>query len=189
MNAHRSLSERTAIGVSWTAASAAVTLAGTVISQTILALFLTDDDFGAYAIAVGFSAYLTALKSGGVRVVLMRRPPKAVLALGGSALVLASVSSVSVAGILFGLSGPVARIYDEAVIEPILQLIALALVVDIYTSVAMSSLQSELRFSAVARIDTGSSIIQYTSTILLAILDLGLLVLRCPSYLQRSSDR
>jgi PST family polysaccharide transporter len=160
------------------AAGVRVTLG--VAAQVLLGWYLAEDDFGVYAIAIGFSAFLTMFKQGGVNLVLMRRAPEDVRRMAGSGLLLAGGASVAVAAALAASSSVVAKLYGEPQVRSILLIVSLSLVIDIYGIVATAYLQAQMRFRAVAALETASVTLQYTLAVGLAIRGWGPLSFAVP---------
>lgn len=159
--------------------NAAQLVAG-IVAHLAVAWFLTPREFGVFAIATGSASLILAMKDGGVRLFLARLNPLEIVRYRGDAFWVGLTSSVVMGSLMVAFSPLVSAIFDERDVIPVLITMAWSLPAGAPAQIAFAHLQAELRFGAIAGIQTASAMVRYLTMVVLAALDFGPLALSLP---------
>jgi len=155
-----------------------VLLAGKVLHfavQMVLGALLLDEQFGTLAIATAVATFVRVFTDGGIPQVLVQRGREHYERLAGPSFWITVCSSLLTAALLAGVSLPVARLYGDPALVPLLGVIALSLPLDAPAAALRSKLRMDLRFGAIALITLGSLVIRYATVIGLAYAGYGVM--------------
>lgn len=174
------LGSRVIGGVGWSAVSAIPSMAVALAAQVALGLLLSKEDFGVYGIALGISSFAMAIRDGGVRLYLIQLNPERVLAGAVGALRLTYAWSFGMALALGLAAFPLASAFNEPRIAPVMLVLAAAMPLSAYPSVALALVQVEMRFRALAVVSFLAALMRYGGAVTFAALGLGALSLALP---------
>lgn len=144
-------------------------------SNLVLGWFLTASDFGIYGMAVAASAVVLVFPNGGVQQVLIRHGAARYNELVGPSLWISIVINITFACILAGLAPVIAAAYTEPELRVLLYISCIILVASSLKAVLFARLQIDLRYGWQAAIGVWGALVQYSCTIVLAILGFGAL--------------
>jgi O-antigen/teichoic acid export membrane protein len=161
-------------------ATGGATMVGSLIAQVALGWLLSDEDFGVYALAIGFSTFLLVFKDAGVRLWLLRQSREEFQRIMGDSFWLSLGFSLLVALLLAGLSPLIGRVYQEPRIVPVILVLAAATPLSAYPKIASAWLLVDLRFVTNARIEIVSATLRYILMVGLAFLGFGPLSFALP---------
>ncbi len=173
------LGRKTTSGFAWLTAQ---TLGAKVVStaaQIVLARLLVPDDFGLFALALTVVQFAQLLHGYGMREVLIRlhdefeawaSPAFWMTVLGGL------VSGAAV----FAFAGPAAIAYAEPELAPILRFVAIAMPLTALVIVPTAALEIRIRYRALAITQFLTAVVQFSASIVLAFLGLGVWSLVIP---------
>ncbi len=173
------LGRKTTSGFAWLGAQ---TLGSKVVSmgaQIALARILVPDDFGLFALALTVVRFAQMLHGFGLREVLIRlhdefdkwaSPAFWMTIVGGV------VSGLAV----FAAAGPAALAYAEPELAPILRFVAIAMPLTALAIVPTAALEIHFRYRALAVTQLLVTVAQFSSSIVLAMLGLGVWALVIP---------
>jgi O-antigen/teichoic acid export membrane protein len=150
-----------------------VTLLASLGAQIALGWLLSEDDFGVYAIAIGFSTFLLVFQDAGVRLWLLRLGHDRFRDTVGDAFWLTVGFSVLVAALLAAASPAIAAIYGEPELVMVILTLAIATLFVAYPKIAMAWLLVDLHFQTAARIEVASAVIRYALMVGLAYAGFG----------------
>jgi len=155
----QALGRRTASGMLWLVAQTLVTKPLTLIQQIVLSWLLVPEDFGLFGLAMTVLALLNFADRAGLREVLIQRHDRfhrwatpvfwmsLTLGLGSGALMAAAAPLAAAA-------------YDSPNLAPVVILMALMPLLQSLESVPIVRLQSDMRFSVVAKIGVAAMVVQ-----------------------------
>ena len=145
-------------------------------AQIALGWLLVPAEFGLYAIVISLFAFVSILKDGGSRSVLIQRQaddPE----LTRRVFWYAAGWNTLAACLLLAIALPATWLYDEPQLGPLLVVASLALPIGTVGSVLTARLTIDLRFGAVARIRTAAALVRYGIAVLLAARGMGVMSL------------
>lgn len=167
-----SLTRQTAGGMLWVAGSAVVGRLASFGSQLVLGWLLTPEDFALYAIAVSATAFLWAIRNGGLREVLTQRG-REYADLAPGAFRIALCCNLALALLLAALSPALARIFDAPALPPLIGIIALFVVANTPATILLARLSIDMRFSTLGKISSLSMTLRHLAAIAFALLGFG----------------
>jgi PST family polysaccharide transporter len=167
------LARTTGRGAAWMVASQVGAKFAMSVAQIILGWILSEDDFGVYASAIAFAAVLGGFRDGGVRELLIQRGAKNYAELVGPVFWLAFAINCVVALILAGASLPVAAMFDDARMIPILLVVAVSLPLATPSAILQTRLRMDLRFPELAQMTTVSAMIRQFGSVVFALMGFG----------------
>lgn len=151
-----------------------------VVVQLALGWLLTQEDFGIYAIAIAFSELVSVFREGGLTRWLSRLSPREFEKHGPSALRLSFLLSLLAGIAMVLLAGVAGWLYGNRTITVFMMVIAAAFPFSAYTTVARAKLQSDLRFSTLARVIVICDFVRYALVVGLAWQGFGALSFAIP---------
>lgn len=178
-----STGRRAGLGLVAMMGSTLVTRCGSLVAQVLLGRWLSKDDFGVYGLALSLAVAFQVLQAGGLRLLLVQEGPDAFEHNAGPATFLSLAISTVGAAVLVVAAPWAAVVYDQPSLTPVLRVLAASLVVQSFTLAPIAKLQMDLRFTTAARVDVGSAVVRYGSTILLAAFGAGALSFAVPVLL------
>jgi O-antigen/teichoic acid export membrane protein len=170
---HSGLGRRSVAGSAWMIASAATTRFASLAAQIVLGYVLSREDFGVYALAIGFAALVQAMRDGGMKVWLLAQPDSQRTEATGLAFWLALTVNLALGLLIVGLAPLAAAAYGEPDVRGVLLVIGLSLPTGTFAAVHLTRLQQELRFRHLALIEGTSSIMHYVLVVALALAGFG----------------
>ena len=155
-------------GTAWLLGSSVATQFFSLLAQVVLGWWLSEGDFGLYALAIGVTACMQVFRDGGVSLWLARQKRDEFEGNVNQGFWLCLLSSVGVA-LSMAVVAPVAGIvYGEPQIGWLILIVAASVPLESYNVVAEANLQVSLRFRALAVFRTIGAIVRYGLTILMA---------------------
>jgi O-antigen/teichoic acid export membrane protein len=142
------------------------------VAQLVLGWILSEDDYALYALAVGVSSIVSTLRNGGLQKVLMQRGHE-YAALAAPVLQVAIVFNLVCAGLLVGAAPLVTQFYHAPGLPPLLWVMAAAIVLSTPAMIFQARVLTDLHFGRSARITAMTSVLQYGSMVLFAVLGFG----------------
>jgi PST family polysaccharide transporter len=136
-------------GVGWSALQASASRLLSAVVFVLLARLLEPDAFGVVAVASVFVAFMTVLVDQGFSQALVQRPSLDREHLDTAFWANLAASAVVVA-LVVGAAGPVADLFDEPDLAPILRALSLALVASALGGVPTALLRRRLAFASLA---------------------------------------
>ncbi len=155
-------------GTVWLLGSSVVIQASSLLAQFALGWFLSDDDFGLYALAIGVTSCLLAFRDGGVSLWLARQARSDFDRNVYQGFWLCFLGSVTVGAVLILIAPLAAWAYAEPRIVPLMLVVAISLPLDAYGVISEVDLQVGLRFRDLAFFRTVSPIFRYGAAIVFA---------------------
>ncbi len=163
-----SLGRAVGSGVSWFAIATLATRSASFVTQIILGWLLLREDFGVYALAAGLAGFLSIIRDGGVRDLLVQRGSVSGDHDDGALFWIAATFNV-VLGAIMVASGPlVAWYYDRPQLAPMLFIMGASVPILTFGSIYYAKLRKQLRFREAAMWATWPPIIRFGSMIILA---------------------
>jgi O-antigen/teichoic acid export membrane protein len=143
------------------------------LGQIVLGAMLLDQDFGLFAIANSVAAFVLVLQDGGMSTLVVQRGEKAYEEIEGSAFWLGLAFNLAAGGILAALAVPVARLYGEPALIPMLLIIAASIPLHAFAAVPKARLRMQMRFGALSAIEVMHAVVRYGGMIIGAVAGLG----------------
>lgn len=168
----KALGRRVASGFAWLLAKTGGTKTATLVKQIVLAWLLIPEDWGLVALAFSVTVFVTHLKSGGLRDVLVQKDHR-YDELANAGLWLSSIMSLAVALILVALGPIAAWIFDEPQLAGLIYVLALGTVITGPIFVLMAKLQIDMRFRTIATVAISLALVQTALAITLALFGFG----------------
>lgn len=175
-----SLGRRAGQGMAWMVATTMFARAGSLVTQIALGWFLTDEDFGVYALALSVALVFQVLRDGGLRVLLVQEGPEAFERNAVPAFWLSVALASAGAVVLVGAAGPLAALFDQPALVPVLIVLAASLPIQSMAIPGLARLQLDLRFAAAGRVDLAAAVVRYGGTVALAAAGAGALAFAVP---------
>jgi len=156
----------------WITISSGIAKIASLLSQIVLGWVLSTHDFAMYAIAISISSLVWTAKNGGLHKVLIQRGAEYGNLADGFFKIAMIVNLLIM--VLLLISAPVAaRIYNLPSLPGLIWVIALSIPLSTASMIFRAKLSIDLNFGAVARIESGSSILRYGSMVVFALLGFG----------------
>jgi O-antigen/teichoic acid export membrane protein len=154
-----------------------------VVAQAALGWWLSDSEFGVYALAAAIASFIQVFRDGGVTIHMSRVAERDFNRVAGPAFHF-SVASGIACGVVIAAMAPVAgHLYDAPEVSSLLLVLAGTAPLAASSSVAIGKLRRELRYRALVAILVGSAVLRYGATVLLAWGGAGVLSFVLPLYL------
>ena len=134
----------------------------------VTAWYLSPDDFGLYAIALGVTTFTLLMRDGGTGIVYQTMRPSEYAVLGGGLFRLAMTFAILGALFTLGAALPAENYYNQKSLGWILVLIAILAILNHIFIYPRSKMLSQLLFKEIAWIDVVCSIVKLTVAFLLA---------------------
>lgn len=148
-----SLTKKSIVGVGWTALGNIIRQALQVVTMVVMARLLSPEDFGLFAIVMVFAGFMHILGSMGTAQVVIHldRPSQGML----SSILYFNIAIGSLLCIiLFFLAAPLAYFFDDARLQPLLQLISFVFVIASFSFVQKALLEKGIQFRKVIMLET-----------------------------------
>ncbi len=173
-------------GLSVALLSNAVAKALAIVAQVVLAIYLSLDDFGLYALTLSVQMFIQTFRDGGVRDYLVTRAREHDLLIGPCFWLAMTINMI--VALALGVAGHIiAAIYVHGdfgerarELPMLLWLTALAVPISTIPSVLLAKLRIDLRFEAIAWMTVVKSVVQYAGAIGMAVAGFGVLSLVVP---------
>ena len=144
-----------------------------LLTQLALGWWLSQDDFGVYALAASCTTLLQVFRDGGVQIWLARQDVRQYHANAAPAFWLSLVASLAVAAALILISPLAGHVYASADVTRLIILLGFATPVQALSVVPDAGLQVEMRFRDLALARTVGGAFRYGLTIILALVGFG----------------
>ena len=164
---HTKKSQKTLSLIITTFASFFARFAG-LITQVITAWYLTPDDFGIYAIALGITTFTLIMRGGGTGLIYQTMRPQEYAAVGGGLIRLALIFAVLGALFTLGAALPAQNYYDQKSLAWVLVSMAVLAVFNHLSLYPRAKMASQLLFKEIAWIDVFTSVVKLATAFLLA---------------------
>lgn len=156
---------------------------GSTAAVVVLGFKLSDDDFGLFGIALGFGGVVQVLRDGGLRQIAIQRGPKGFERLLGPVGWM-SLAANSTAGLILAALAPLAAVvYGEPDLLGLMLVTAVAAPLVTVGSLCKADLEVQLRYGAVAWMNTSNNMTRYGAQIVLAVLGFGAYAMVIPMIL------
>ncbi|NIV31717.1 MAG: oligosaccharide flippase family protein, partial [Anaerolineae bacterium] len=144
-----------------------------VAGQGVLGWLLAEDDFGAFAIAIGLGSLVYALRDGRVGSYLLERGPYASPNVPANAVWYSLAASV-LAALSLALTAPVGGwVFDEPAVRSVLLISAGAVPLGFFVPIANGILQNHGRIRTAEMFNVGAIVVHHSLVALFAALGLG----------------
>jgi O-antigen/teichoic acid export membrane protein len=166
------LGRQVSTGSIWMLANTLVTKVLSLIAQIAMGWFLSDRDFGVYAIAVSISTVASLLRDGGLVRLLIKRGAEFEQLQGPVFWMMLAFNSAA-ALMLVAIAPIAARFYAEPQLQGLLLLVALYLPLLAPGSVLNAKASVDLKYREMGAIQMGSCVLRYLGMVVLARLGFG----------------
>ena len=179
------------VGMAWMMLATGAGKGASIVSQIVLGWLLSDDEFGVYAAAIGLASFVTVLRDGGTRYILIQKGSGRWAGLSGPAFWMAS-SIALVMGLALAAAAGVAPLipfkegsgYADPRLPGVIAVIALSLIIAPPGMMFVARLSTQLRFGAIASLNTQTAMVRHATMILFALLGFGPLSFALPLVCQ-----
>ena len=137
-------------------------------TQIITAWYLTPDEFGVYAIALGITTLTLIMRGGGTGLIYQTMRPQEYAAVGGGLIRLALIFAVLGALFTLGAALPAQNFYDQKSLAWVLVSMAVLAVFNHLSFYPRGKMASQLLFKEIAWIDVFASVVKLATAFLLA---------------------
>ena len=138
------------------------------MTQVITAWYLTPDDFGVYAIALGITTFTLIMRGGGTGLIYQTMRPQEYASVGGGLIRLALIFAVLGALFTLGAALPAQNYYDQKSLAWVLVSMAVLAVFNHLSLYPRGKMASQLLFKEIAWIDVFTSVVKLATAFLLA---------------------
>ena len=145
-------------GIFWMFSSTALAKILAVINQIVLGWYLTAEDYGIFALSLGFAAIFMTLANGGIQHILVRRGVEAFDDLVAAAFWFATAFNLAAATAILLLTPLAVDLYGENELQPVLAVMALGVAIAAPSIVFQARLQVGLRFRQLAQVTLASAV-------------------------------
>ncbi len=170
-------------GLMWMLLSTFVAKGGSFAAQIVLGWLLLKEDFGIYAIALGVTSLVQVLKDGGTRKIIIQKGVRRFDRLCPAVFWMASGFNAVTALVLLAAAVPIAQLYEEPQLVPMLIVLAGATLVGTPDTMYRAWLSVQLRFKDLAKIQTMLGLIRSISMILFAVSGAGVMSFAWPALI------
>ncbi|NDG65278.1 MAG: hypothetical protein EBY29_17745, partial [Planctomycetes bacterium] len=132
------------------------------------AWYLTPDDFGVYAIALGITTFTLIMRGGGTGLIYQTMRPQEYATVGGGLIRLALIFAVLGALFTLGAALPAQNYYDQKSLAWVLVSMGVLAVFNHLSLYPRAKMSSQLLFKEIAWIDVFTSIVKLATAFLLA---------------------
>lgn len=160
-------------GVSWMTAGTVITRGGSLAAQLALALLLTKEDFGVYAIVISIFVVSNALRDAGAEALLTQRGADTFDQLAPPVFWAALFFNLMISAGLMIFAPVAAWLYGDSRITPLLIILAVSVPLRTPVTILLTKLSIDLRFSALSTITTASFLVKFAVWVALAWLGFG----------------
>lgn len=123
-----------------------------IVVAAVLARLLEPNEFGIFAIALVFLTFFSLLSESGMAVSVVQN--RELTDRDVSNIYIFTIAfGLSIAGVFWLISGPIARFYDEPALEMVCQVLAISAVFNSAAGVPRSLMLKKMNFTRIARID------------------------------------
>lgn len=181
------LKQKILSSIKWTTATTFLTALGSIIQLYILVQFIAEKDFGLMAIVNVVLAFATMFLDVGINngIIFQQKITDVQL----SSLYWVSILMGFVLGLMVFLGSPfIAAFYDEALLIPILQIVAFIFIIRGFGQQYRVILKKHLHFNSLSKIDLSSFLISFVTVIFLAVKGYGVYALAVALLIKYSVD-
>lgn len=139
-----------------------------LLTQVVTAWYLTPDDFGVYAIALGITTFTLIMRGGGTGLIYQTLRPQEYASVGGGLVRIAIIFAFLGALFTLGAALPAAGYYDQKSLAWVLVSMAVLAVFNHLSLYPRAKMASQLLFKQIALIDVFTSAVKLTVAFLLA---------------------
>lgn len=139
-----------------------------LLTQVVTAWYLTPDDFGVYAIALGITTFTLIMRGGGTGLIYQTLRPQEYASVGGGLVRIAIIFAFLGALFTLGAALPAAGYYDQKSLAWVLVSMAVLAVFNHLSLYPRAKMASQLLFEQIAWIDVFTSAVKLTVAFLLA---------------------
>lgn len=139
-----------------------------LLTQVVTAWYLTPDDFGLYAIALGITTFTLIMRGGGTGLIYQTLRPQEYASVGGGLVRIAIIFAFLGALFTLGAALPAAGYYDQKSLAWVLVSMAVLAVFNHLSLYPRAKMASQLLFEQIAWIDVFTSAVKLTVAFLLA---------------------
>lgn len=166
--------------LAWMLASSIIVKGLSFVAQVIMGWFLSDGDFGVFAIAFAIIGLATFVREGGSRDYLIQQGPRKYDELVGPLFWMAMTITIIIAGLLVALAGLLytspsffPEAYRDTRLPWLLLIGTVTMILATPSAFTSAKLQLELRFDILGKVQIASGLIRYAVMIALALVGGG----------------
>ena len=159
---------RKTLNILVTTATSLLVRASGLATQIITAWYLTPDEFGVYAIALGVTTVTLMMRGGGSGIAMQALRPEEFKTIGGGLFRVGVIFALLGAGLTIAAASPAQQYFDQAQLSRVLCWMALLAVLSHIANYPRAKMASQLKFKAIARIDFTTSIVKLVIAVLCA---------------------
>jgi len=189
--AGRSLGAQAGAGMVWMLLATGAGKGASIVSQIVLGWILGGDEFGVYAAAIGLASFVTVLRDGGTRQILVQKGSERWAGLSGPAFWMASsiALAMGLALVAAAVAAPLVPFkegsaYADPRLPGVIGVIALSLVIAPPGMLFVARLSTQLRFGAIASLNTQTALVRHATMIVFALMGFGPLSFALPLVCQ-----
>ncbi len=177
---HEALGGKVSRGMSWMVIATVFGKAFSFITTFVLGILLTESDYAVYGIAMGIAAFAQVLRDGGMRQVLIQKQAHRYKSLSGPVFWLSAVFNGSAGTLLALAAWPLAALYSEPQLAPVLLATAISIILTTPLGVYRAKMAVDLHYRRLAKLNTTSAFVRYSFMILFAVIGMGPLAFTLP---------
>ncbi len=162
-------------GIFWMFSSTVLAKLLAIVNQVVLGWYLTAEEYGIFALSLGFAAIFMTLANGGIQHILVRRGAEAFDDLVNAAFWFATAFNLAAALSILLLTPVAIGLYGERDLAPVLAVMALGVALAAPSIVFQARLQVSLRFRQLAQVTLASAVAWSITVCSLAYLGFGAL--------------
>jgi len=160
-------------GMVWALSGHAAVTAMSLIAQIVLGWYLSQDDFGVYALAIGLTNILQVCRDGGAAIWLARQPPDEFRENSGPAFWTVVFLAALVTAAMLVVAPLAAGVYQDRTIAWLILISALATPLEAVSIIPIVDLQVHMRFAELAKLRALNGLVRHGLAVLFAILGFG----------------
>lgn len=148
----QNLTSRTVEGVAWLGIIALLSKLISMVQQVVLGRLLTDEDFGAYSVALGAASFLMLVQTVGLVDVLTQKPAELARRANAGFWLGSMISLVTLLGVV-ALAWPISLAFRSEDAQWLMYILAIKVVFDGLSILPLATVRVQLRFKTLALVN------------------------------------
>lgn len=173
--------DRVKLGVVWMMLSSLVAKGGTLAAQIVLGLILLPEDFGVFSIALSVTSFVQIIRDGGMRKILVQKGERRYEGLIRPVFWIAALCNTLAALVIALLAYPIAALYGEPVLAPMMLVMALGPLVGTAETIHRATLSVRMKYRELAYLNAVNGLGRSLSLIVFALLGFGAMSFAWPA--------
>ncbi len=173
--------DRVKHGVVWMMLSSLVAKGGTFAAQIVLGWLLLPEDFGLFSIALSVTSFVQIIRDGGMRKILVQKGERRYAGLIRPVFWIAALCNALAALVIALLAYPVAWLYGEAILAPMMLVMAIGPLIGTAETIHRAALSVRMEYRELAYLNAVNGVARSAGLIVFALLGFGAMSFAWPA--------